>query len=235
MAGTHRTQHSLSHFQHTTWCGSCPTCATNLRFEMCIQGPFTIGYMCRPHERGAISPKLSVTIPRNSTWIRTHRNRRWLREDPNTSAPIDMYRPSARKVSNHLLHQNEDTKAESGVNMLWVTMGQFIDHDIAATPVYGENSPLVSEYNIKVHPRECSREYRLWKLSNTPNIASPRLSWLRNLNWGWLRELLAQESKRMGFRIRYRRVQKYSPALWHSRVSVSTWIQLTSHKPLLNF
>ena len=76
-------------------------------------------------------------------------SRRFLVEDE-YGVPVDMSRPSARKVSNHLLNQVKETRTKSGVNMLWVSMGQFIDHDIAATPIYGEESPLLVEYNIKV-------------------------------------------------------------------------------------
>lgn len=60
-------------------------------------------------------------------------------------------------VSNVLLDQTKDVPTAAGVNMLWVTFGQFIDHDITLNPAHGEASPVRETFNILVPPGQISR------------------------------------------------------------------------------
>lgn len=75
---------------------------------------------------------------------------RWLVEKD--GVPSDHSRPSARKISNNLLNQYKETPTASGVNMLWVSFGQFIDHDVALSLAYGPDHPLHKTYDIPVRP-----------------------------------------------------------------------------------
>ncbi|GMH41900.1 hypothetical protein BSKO_09810 [Bryopsis sp. KO-2023] len=64
--------------------------------------------------------------------------------------PVDHSRPSARKVSNYLLNQYQDVESKAGVNMLWVSFGQFLDHDVTLNSAYGPQHPLHVPYHIPV-------------------------------------------------------------------------------------
>jgi hypothetical protein len=70
-----------------------------------------------------------------------------------TDCPVQRGRPSARLVSNVIIRETENPpKSIRGASLLFIYMGQFIDHDITLVEVHNFTSDIGNRLDISVPP-----------------------------------------------------------------------------------
>lgn len=78
-----------------------------------------------------------------STWAEARRVQFSYLASHSSTVPTGFGLKSAREISNILSDQKEDILNSHGLNELFVFFGQFVDHNLVATPADGESWPII--------------------------------------------------------------------------------------------
>lgn len=95
---------------------------------------------CRRRNLRFLSGQCSSAF--QATWAEAQRTQFSYLVGHSSTQPTGSALKSARHISNLLSHQNGDVFNARGINELFVFFGQFVDHNLVATPATAENMPI---------------------------------------------------------------------------------------------